>query len=591
MKRILLSFACLLLGNQLFASHAQGAQIKYAYNGSGYTIYLEQYKACGAGIPFPSTAYVSISSVSLGTTVTVALPMVQQDTVDYSCPYNTNSCVVPSSSEPAKIIAQYADNVSLLPANDWVISFFESARAFTSNYPSDNLYVEATLDNSSGVNSSPVWPIMENYYLEAGTAFSYPKQLVDVDGDSLDLKFAFPQNGHGSSVTPFVGVTLSNPFGFGGGSASITSDAINFQGNSAGAYTVALRVDEYRAGSKIGSYTRDFMISLAPSPVPNNVFTFPKPASGSVFEGTACAGQSGSLTVNLSDVSTDSIHVDVTAPSLSGWTFTPMSSSGLGSGSAGISYTAPVTMSPGADPIVVPVYVYDNSCPRAAILYNFIIRPGSCLVDSVWPGDANSDNVVNLYDPLYVALAYGKTGSTRAGASTSWVGQYCADWATHFPLSGVNHKHADCNGDGTVDITDLGAVISNYSLTHTRPAQRTNAGAPLKFDLTGVNFFPGSTVSIPIVLGDATTDVNMLFGMATRISIGGITLDNAPIVTNNITWMGAISELMNFNKSTNNNSVDWVQAHIDNNYNNGNGVVGTLEFTIPITAPEASTIS
>jgi hypothetical protein len=592
MKKVLLSFACLLLGHQMYASHVQGAQIKYEFNGSNYIIYLEEYRACGGGLPLPSTVQVDISSVSLGASFSVTAPLVHTDTVDYSCPYNTNSCVVPSSTEPGKEIGMYASSVSLVPANDWVISYTESARAFTNNLPSDYLYIEATLDNSNGVNTSPVWPIMENYYLENGTAFSYPMQLTDVDGDSLDVQFVNPKNGYNTTVVPFVGHTLISPFGI-GSSCSInnTTKTIDMTSTVPGITTLALKVREYRSGVLIGSYMRDYIVATTSAPAPHDIFTFPAPASGSVFESTICAGQSGSMTVNFGDISTDSVYVDMTAPSSSGWTFTASTSNGLGIGVATISYTAPVTMSPSAYPILIPVHVKDNACPEAAIEYTFIIRPTTCHVDSVWPGDANSDNIVNLYDPLYVALAYSQTGPARPGATTSWTGQYCSDWATHFPLSGVNHKHADCNGDGVVNVSDLSPIISNYGLMHTRPGHRTSAGAPLKFDLTGIQFIPGTTVSVPIILGDAMNSVNLLFGMATRISVSGIRLTTPVISYNYVTWMGASNELFNFNKNIGNNIVDWVQAHTDGNYNNGHGEVGTLQFTIPADAEVGSEVT
>jgi hypothetical protein len=93
----------------------------------------------------------------------------------------------------------------------------------------------------------------------------------------------------------------------------------------------------------------------------------------------------------------------------------------------------------------------------------------SVFVDStcahVWPGDANSDGVVGLSDVLEVGLQATSTGAARSPGGNAYTSQYATAW-TGTISTGKNKCHADCNGDGTVNIADTVAIYNNFSLTH-----------------------------------------------------------------------------------------------------------------------------
>src|SRR5207248_1478210 len=66
-----------------------------------------------------------------------------------------------------------------------------------------------------------------------------------------------------------------------------------------------------------------------------------------------------------------------------------------------------------------------------------ITYPSQC--DSVWPGDANSNRVADNNDVLSIGNNYGTAGALRAGATTAWTAQICANWSDTL-ASGVNGK-------------------------------------------------------------------------------------------------------------------------------------------------------
>jgi hypothetical protein len=132
--------------------------------------------------------------------------------------------------------------------------------------------------------------------------------------------------------------------------------------------------------------------------------------------------------------------------------------------------------------------------------------------DCVWPGDANHDGVADNQDLLAIGFAYGFTGPTRPNASPSWFGQPAPDWTTALP-GPINHKHPDCDGNGTIDFPDTTLIVGNYGLTHNKATDITS-GPPLWILPEQDSFPAGDTVFFTIQWGDALTDVVDAHGLA-----------------------------------------------------------------------------
>lgn len=234
------------------------------------------------------------------------------------------------------------------------------------------------------------------------------------------------------------------------------------------------------------------------------------------------------------------------------------------------------------------VYGGGSSDAFLAKFIDSIVIPSA---DSVWPGDANDDLTADALDALAVAVAYSETGPARVSPTTSWVAQHCFDWSGTF-TSGANKKHADCNGDGTVDAGDLGAITANYGLTHPKPTphHKTTADPDLYFDITGINFLPGANVSVPIKLGSAANPMNGFYGLATNVMVGGITLSAPATITYTGSWLGNTSNTLELQKQISNSDIGWAYSRRDHQNQNGSGTIAALNFTIPSTATPGSMI-
>lgn len=575
------------------ASHFATAEIRYEYTGNAndYKIKLTLLKACEYGsVDLGPQEYVNVlsSCSSLGN---ITLNSSYEDTISTLCPGYLNSCQTFGSTYFGFSRRVYEGVVSLPPCNDWKITWNSCCRNAgvmnLMNPSTYGIYVEATIDNSTSMNTNAWFPNPSPLVVTTGTTSYLPMQIVDAENDSLDIQWVQPMDAGPINVPYNTGYNLSAPFGAGGtATIDMANNQIIANAPMMGKYVLALQITEYRNGAVVGKTMRDFTIASVSGTQPN---TIPMPAAGTSFNYVTCPGQANTISINFEDsTATDSVFLTVTPPVIPGFTFTTATTSAAGSANATISWTTPSSLNPATLPqFYINVAAKDNACPLFGYAnYAIAVQTAQCNTDSVWAGDANADYTVNIYDPLAIAIAYGETGYVRVGATTIWQAEFCSPWANSF-LNWVNIKHADCNGDGVVDNLDLPAVTANWGQTHMKGAQQAKTtGVPsLYFDVNGIQFIPGTTVSVPIMLGDAASIVNDFYGLGTTVSINGITPANQPTITYPTnSWLGNAANTLRFENvpvgST--NDINWAYAKIDHqNISNVFGQLAVLTFDIP----------
>ncbi|MEM7038142.1 MAG: T9SS type A sorting domain-containing protein, partial [Bacteroidota bacterium] len=159
----------------------------------------------------------------------------------------------------------------------------------------------------------------------------------------------------------------------------------------------------------------------------------------------------------------------------------------------------------------------------------------------VWPGDANYDLIADNNDLLSLGLAWLNTGPPRPNPDTNWVAQSAQDWTSSF-ATGVNHKHADCNGDGLVDSSDVSVINFNYGNTHTKTGHshtKVDGAATLQFAAMPDSVQAGDTLELVIALGDQAVQASNVLGLAFTMTYDTSLVDSGEVwVDYSNCWLG-----------------------------------------------------
>ena len=174
--------------------------------------------------------------------------------------------------------------------------------------------------------------------------------------------------------------------------------------------------------------------------------------------------------------------------------------------------------------------------------------------DCVWPGDTDTNNVVNNFDLLNIGLAFDSVGPSRFGGSLSWIGQGVEDWSQSTINTNVNFKHIDTDGNGIVNSDDTLAISQNWGLTHNFTGttvfdQFTDLPIATDGSILNAPFYvepdslpEGETVGLDIILGDMTNVVSGLYGIAFSIEYdASIVVPGSAFIDFSNCWLGDVN--------------------------------------------------
>lgn len=158
----------------------------------------------------------------------------------------------------------------------------------------------------------------------------------------------------------------------------------------------------------------------------------------------------------------------------------------------------------------------------------------------LWPGDVDVNDTLDFAtDGLLIGIAFGASGPPRDHDNfpvyiddmTFYVNDYGSDWSQNFG-NGINYKHADHNGDGTIDTNDL----HNYFIGYGEPypinckesdASQENTLPDFQLIPQSSTVLPGDTMRFYVVAGSAGTPVNSLYDIASVLWFDGSMVDNS----------------------------------------------------------------
>lgn len=123
---------------------------------------------------------------------------------------------------------------------------------------------------------------------------------------------------------------------------------------------------------------------------------------------------------------------------------------------------------PNADHLGQITHMYNNVDSLLAMSWHpheKICNPFPVCMDNdcVWPGDFDKNGIADHRDYLTWGVLNDLTGPGRNGL-VSWRGYLGEDWSED--LFGLNAKHADGNGNGIIDLSDIDINTENQFLTN-----------------------------------------------------------------------------------------------------------------------------
>jgi len=284
---------CLLTAGaaQVRATHAAGGELLYEWvSDSTYRFYFKFYRDC-SGIPEPDSERMCYfnscngqnGSIYLQKMIVLPGGILNAAEVSPGCAGYYTACS--GGTLPGFREWWYSGTVTLPSrCNYWTFYI-----ALNGRNPSTNavpvlpvqgipLYIEATLDNLHAPgSSSPFFSVKPVPYVCANSMNTYNSGAVDPDNDSISFEFIYPRTipvmytgaapcatAYSAVDIPFIGgFSLSEPFAT---NNTFTFSAVTGQMSFAPAgisnNAIAIRVNKYRKGVKIGSVMRDIQFQV-----------------------------------------------------------------------------------------------------------------------------------------------------------------------------------------------------------------------------------------------------------------------------------------------------------------------------------------
>ncbi|MEM1319886.1 MAG: PKD domain-containing protein [Bacteroidota bacterium] len=214
---------------------------------------------------------------------------------------------------------------------------------------------------------------------------------------------------------------------------------------------------------------------------------------------------------------------------------------------------------------------------------------GACLQDEcVLPGDANLDGAANFYDMIIIGMGFGTNGPPRPNATLDFTPQPADDWPETTP-TGINYKHLDCDGNGTIGVADLLAIVKNYEAMQSAVTSAETEGPPIyvQFDVDTIwideNIREDMQVTAGIMVGDQKYPAEDFHGMALHLTYDTtyVKAQSVNIEYNESSFFGNDRQTVPYGLDLRDEQqIDLAFTRIDGGESSGFGRIATASFII-----------
>jgi len=211
----------------------------------------------------------------------------------------------------------------------------------------------------------------------------------------------------------------------------------------------------------------------------------------------------------------------------------------------------------------------------------------------VYPGDVNYDGIVNAADVMHLGHYFNQTNTPSNTINISWEPHERVDWninqsSTYCFYGFEDLKYADCNGDGTINITDLEAIQQNWSNTHSEapfiqpiiPCFFFDDFSDYQLSLQPIEILDNNNILVNIVIERVSNDpIDFFSGF-----INATHSDNVSSISINFddTWFGNPNVDFEYltNENTLNRTLETGFTKTNGLNSIGTGVIGQIELQL-----------
>lgn len=231
---------------------------------------------------------------------------------------------------------------------------------------------------------------------------------------------------------------------------------------------------------------------------------------------------------------------------------------------------------------------YSSAAGCTSAVSNLIVV-NSCVPDTVWPGDADNNRLVDNNDLLTIGLGYDSTGPARTTRGVVWQADPATDWNHYFTIYSptVNFVHADCNGDDIINANDTLAIINNFGDVHAKTNGYNGvwrSGIPsLRIVLHSDTVYTGDTMTAKFFLGDSATPVSNIYGLAFTYNYDLIPVDSNTVSFgfDHDSWFGTDTTSISLHKTfLSSGTIKAAITGIDHLNRSGSGQIATFRCII-----------
>lgn len=227
----------------------------------------------------------------------------------------------------------------------------------------------------------------------------------------------------------------------------------------------------------------------------------------------------------------------------------------------------------------------NSSCHSTVVEMNVVDMPDLpvCAQNCVWPGDANTDGIVNNKDLLTLGFCMGAEGTARPQGTTTFVGQKGENWNNAFVPLGTDLKHADADGNGRITQADADVILEHYGRTGNivpgSPLKKK--GLPFSFHMLTPDASVGDLVEVEVSLGTLSESVVNLYGMTfSAILSPNLVVSNFKMEYYDNAWINRNSPFLTLDISPEKGLLESAFTRTSGQPVSGFGVIGKFSFVI-----------